>query len=92
MKFAWDSNKAALNQNKHGVSFQEAGTIFGDPLAFTYDDPDHSDHEDRFVTIGVSQQGRLLIVSHIYREELTRIISARLTTRRERSLYEATEQ
>ncbi len=80
MKFTWDPNKALLNQNKHGVSFQEAGTVFGDWLAFSYDDPDHSDDEHRFVTIGVSQQGRLLIVSHTYQEEQTRIISARTTT------------
>jgi len=92
MKFAWDPNKALFNQNKHNASFEEAGTVFGDPLALTYDDPDHSDDEHRFVTIGVSRQGRLLIVSHTYREEQTRIISARLTTRRERSLYEDTKQ
>jgi uncharacterized DUF497 family protein len=92
MVFEWDQNKADANLQKHGVSFQEAVTIFGDPLAFTYDDPDHSVEEDRFITIGLSGMGRLLIVSHTPRAEQTRLISARKATRRERSLYEDTER
>lgn len=91
MQFVWDETKASSNLRKHGVSFLEAGTIFDDPLAITYDDPDHSDDEDRFITLGFSKQNRLLIVSHTARVGLTRIISARLTTRQERSHYEDPE-
>ncbi len=91
MEFAWNPNKAANNLRKHGVSFLEAGTVFDDPLAVTYDDPDHSEQEDRFITYGLSNQNRLLIVSHTPREERTRIISARQAMRQERSLYENTE-
>lgn len=91
MEFAWDETKASSNLRKHGVSFLEAGTIFDDPFAMTYDDPDHSDDEDRFITLGFSKRNRLLIVSHTFRAGLTRIISARLATRQERSLYEDTE-
>jgi uncharacterized protein len=72
----------------HGVSFHEAATVFGDPLAITYADPDHSEKEDRCLTIGHSNAGRLLIVSHADRGEKTRIISARKTTPRELKLYE----
>jgi uncharacterized protein len=88
MDFAWDGAKAARNLEKHGVSFHEAGTVFGDPFAITYYDPDHSDDEDRFLTFGHSSQGRLLAVSHTDRGVSTRIISARLATRRERKSYE----
>ena len=91
MQFVWDETKASSNLRKHGVSFLEAGTIFDDPLAITYDDPDHSDDEDRFITLGFSKQNRLLIVSHTARAGLTRIISARLTIRQERSHYEDPE-
>lgn len=91
MEFVWSPNKAANNLRKHGVSFLEAGTVFDDPLAVTYDDPDHSEQEDRFITFGLSNQKRLLIVSHTPREEKTRIISARQATRSERNLYEDTE-
>ena len=73
------------------MSFPEAATVFGDPLAATYDDPDHSSEEDRFITLGLSTQGRLLIVCHTYRVQYTRIISARPITRRERTLYELSE-
>ncbi len=90
MDFAWDPAKATHNLSKHGVSFSEAGTIFDDPLAITYEDPDHSSEEDRFVTYGLSNRNRLLVVSHTPRAGLTRIISARQVTRRERSLYEIT--
>jgi uncharacterized protein len=73
---------------KHGVSFDEAATVFGDPLALTYFDPDHSDDEDRFLTFGISSTGDLLVVSHTDRDDKTRIISARQATRRERNSYE----
>jgi uncharacterized DUF497 family protein len=88
MEFEWDPDKAASNLAKHGVSFQEAATVFGDPLAMTYFDPDHSEEEDRFLTFGQSDHGRLLVVSHTDREARTRIISARRATRKERKAYE----
>ncbi len=88
MEFEWDPGKAARNSVKHGVSFHEAATVFGDPLALTYFDPDHSEDEDRFLTFGHSQQGRLLVVSHTDRGDRTRIISAREVTRREKKQYE----
>lgn len=91
MEFVWNPYKAMHNLRKHGVSFLEAGTIFDDPLAVTYDDPDHSEQEERFITYGLSTQSRLLIVSHTPRGGQTRIISARQATRRERNLYEDTE-
>ena len=88
MEFEWDPDKAARNLAKHGVSFQEAATVFGDPLAMTYGDPDHSEDEDRFLTFGHSSAGRLLVVSHTDRDDRTRIISARTATRKERMQYE----
>jgi uncharacterized protein len=88
MEFEWDADKATLNEEKHGISFHEAATIFGDPLSMTYYDPNHSSDEDRYITIGTSQSGRLLIVSHTDRGEAVRIISARKATARERRQYE----
>ena len=88
MKFEWDPEKAAANIQKHGVTFQEAATVFGDPLAITFDDPDHSKNEDRHVTFGLSLQKRLIVVSHTERGVRTRIISARLMDRKERIIYE----
>ena len=88
MEFEWDTDKAAQNLSKHGVSFPEAATVFGDPLALTYHDPDHSDDEDRFLTFGHSSDGRLLAVAHTDRGNYTRIISAREMTRQERKQYE----
>lgn len=88
MEFEWDPPKAAENLRKHGVSFSEAMTVFGDPLAKTFHDPDHSDYEERYFSVGLSQQGRVLFVSHIERGNKTRIISARITTKRERKSYE----
>ena len=88
MEFEWDARKAARNLATHGVSFQEAATVFGDRLAITYFDPDHSDAEDRFLTFGHTSAGQLIVVSHADREERTRIISARPVTRRERKTYE----
>lgn len=64
MEFEWDDRKAAANFKKHGVSFNEAGTVFGDPMAITFHDPDHSGIEQRFLTFGLSQSDRLLVVAH----------------------------
>ena len=88
VEFEWDVEKAARNLAKHAVAFHEAATVFGDPLALTYFDPDHSESEDRFLTFGNSSQRRLLVVSHTDRGNSTRIMSARRATRRERKLYE----
>ncbi|MDF0645463.1 MAG: BrnT family toxin [Nitrospira sp.] len=88
MEFDWDERKASVNLKKHGVSFQEAAMVFGDPLAITFPDPDHSEHEPRFLTFGVSRSNRLLIVAHTERAGKTRIISARLMTKQERIIYE----
>lgn len=88
MQFEWDPKKAVANERKHGVTFQEATTIFSDPMALTFADPDHSVDEDRDITFGFSRLERLLVVSHTYRGERTRIIGARLTTRQERKIYE----
>jgi uncharacterized DUF497 family protein len=84
----WDPNKAKQNLSKHGVSFEEAATIFEDPLSSTIDDPLHSEAEERFIIIGNSRQNRLLVVVHTDRGERIRIISARLATNRERVKYE----
>lgn len=88
IEFEWDEEKARLNLSKHAVSFEGAGTVFGDRYAVTFSDPDHSDEEDRFITIGSSQPGRLLIVSHTDRGERIRPISARAVSRGERMLHE----
>jgi hypothetical protein len=88
VRFEWDPKKAATNARKHGITFQEAATVFGDPLAITFDDPDHSEKEERHLTFGLSLRGRLVVVSHTEREERTRIISARLMSREERVIYE----
>jgi uncharacterized DUF497 family protein len=86
--FSWDLRKAAGNERKHGVSFEEAVTAFGDPLSVTIPDPDHSLSENRFILLGRSDQNRLLVVAHVERSDETRIINARLATRRERTKYE----
>lgn len=88
LHFEWDSNKNESNLEKHGVSFEEAATIFGDPFSYTFDDPDHSDEETRFLTLGLASTGKLLIVSHTDRNEKIRIISARELTKNERKFYE----
>ncbi|HEU0144070.1 MAG TPA: BrnT family toxin [Nitrososphaera sp.] len=88
MRFEWDESKAAANLAKHGVSFEEAATVFGDPLSDTFDDPDHSIEERRFVIIGTSEKGRMLIVAHTDDGEVVRFISAREPTRVEREFYE----
>ena len=88
MDFEWDDDKARINESKHGVSFAEASSVFGDPLAVTFDDPLHSDDEDRHLTIGLSAASRVVIVSHTDRGAATRIISARVASRGERKGYE----
>jgi uncharacterized DUF497 family protein len=88
MQFEWDPKKARANLRKHGVSFDEAATVFLDDLSLTGDDPDHSAGEERYVTFGVSSAGRLLVIAHTERRDRTRIISARPATRSERKLYE----
>jgi uncharacterized protein len=89
MKFQWDTEKAIANERKHDVSFEEAVTVFSDPLAITIADPDHSIGEFRFLTVGQSTVNRLLVVSHTEREGQVRLISARLATRKERRSYES---
>jgi uncharacterized DUF497 family protein len=87
--FEWDAAKAASNQQKHGVSFDEAKTVFLDPLAETFDDPDHSVDEQRFITIGMSAQQHLLFVAHADSgEDRVRIISGRVATRGETNAYQ----
>ena len=88
MEFEWDENKAAANLSKHGVSFDEAKTVFDDPVYVDFYDPDHSHKEHRYIIIGQSQQGRLLIVSYTERNDVVRLISAREAARGEREAYE----
>jgi uncharacterized protein len=89
LRFEWDRRKAAANLRKHGVSFDEASTIFHDPLALIFDDEDHSGDEPREIAIVHSITGRLLLASFVERQEnVIRIISGRLTTTRERDDYE----
>jgi len=88
IEFEWDPGKAKKNIRKHQVSFNEAVMVFGDPLSMTFYDPDHSIDENRFITVGLSRLGKLLIVSHTDRDDRIRIISARKATRREREFYE----
>jgi uncharacterized protein len=91
LKFEWDPQKAEANRKKHGVSFEEAVTVFGDPLARLVDDPEHSGSEPRDVLLGRSAAGRYLTVMHTERGEKIRLISARLMTPRERKQYEQYE-
>jgi hypothetical protein len=88
MEFEWNPDKAKLNLEKHGVSFQEASTVFNDPLSITFPDPDHSVGENRYVIIGLSRFGQLLVVAHTDRGMRIRLISARKATRQERRFYE----
>jgi uncharacterized protein len=88
MQFDWNPDKARVNRAKHQVSFQEAATVFKDPLSITFPDPNHSIEEVRWVIIGQSRNGRLLFVAHTDRDNLARIISAREVTRQERLIYE----
>ena len=89
MEFEWDPEKAAANAKKHGVEFGEAMTIFGDPLEVTISDPDHSEDEQRFVSVGTSTAGRLLVVTYTERAGRTRIINAREASAQERKHYES---
>ena len=88
MQITWDPPIAATNLVKQGVTFEEAAAIFGDPLAYTFRDPGHSVGESRFLTIGLSARGRLVIVSYSERAFVVRLISARRATRQERKIYE----
>ena len=89
MRFEWDREKVRENLRKHGVSFDEATTIFYGPLSATFDDPDHSTGEQRFITVGHSSRGRLLVSSHTERGGVVRIISARVATAGERKRHES---
>jgi len=88
LQFTWDTRKAAENLSRHGVSFHETATVFDDPLAITYPDPDHSVAESRYLTFGTSANGRLLAVAHTEAGDTIRLISSRLATRKERKIYE----
>ena len=88
MEFEWDPRKSDINLKKHGVSFHEASTVFGDPLSLTFHDPDHSVGEHRFLTFGYSRINQLLAVVHTERHGKTRIISVRRATKQERKIYE----
>ncbi len=88
MKYEWNDDKAAANVSKHGVTFEEAKTVFNDPLFVDFYDPDHSYGEHRFILIGESHQGRLLLISYMERNDVIRLISAREATQLERKTYE----
>jgi len=88
LSFEWDPAKDEANARKHGVTFEEASTVFGDPLSITIPDPEHSEREVRFLLLGRSKDGRLLVVAHTERRGRIRIISARPAVRRERREYE----
>jgi uncharacterized protein len=88
LTFEWEKQKAASNIKKHGVSFEEAASVFRDTLSLTVTDPDHSREEERLMLLGVSEQGRMLVVCHTERGDNIRIFSARLATRGERKTYE----
>lgn len=94
MDFVWDKNKAELNREKHGVSFEEAKSVFDDYEALLIYDPDHSEDEDRFILMGMSSILRVLVVCHCYRDEneIIRISSARKATKNERNEYERRKQ
>ena len=88
MRFEWDKEKEKGNRQKHGISFDEASSVFYDPLSATFDDPDHSIGEERFITIGYSTQNRLLVISYTEKRNKIRIISAREATAREKKRHE----
>ena len=88
LNFEWNEQKATINKNKHGVSFEEANTVFSDPLSLTIDDPLHSRSEQRFIIIGRSIRQRTVVVVYVERRNKIRIISARLATSREKKTYE----
>ena len=88
MELEWDQKKAISNRRKHKISFEEAATVFNDPLALTFSDPDHSEDEERYITFGLSYGRRLLVVAHADRGRRCRLINARRMTRSERRIYE----
>lgn len=90
LTFTWDENKNQINQVKHGISFEEAKTVFYDPSALVIDDPEHSKEEERFIILGLSETAKLLVVCHCYRaaDTVIRIISARKATKTESKYYE----
>jgi uncharacterized protein len=88
MRFEWDEKKASQNFLKHNISFEEAVTVFDDPLSDTFRDPDHSHDEERFIIIGASESGKILVIAHTDDEKTVRIISAREATYGERKSYE----
>jgi uncharacterized DUF497 family protein len=88
VEFEWNPEKATLNLEKHGVSFEEAQTVFDDDLFIVFADPDHSEGENRYLIMGESKQGRLLVVSYTERSRRARLISARKANRQERKAYE----
>ena len=88
LKFEWDARKESSNRRKHGVTFEEALSVFADPKALTFDDIVHSDFEDRSLTFGASSDGKLLVVVHTDRGDVIRIISARKATSHEKHIYE----
>lgn len=88
MTFDWDDDKAARNLAKHGVAFDEAVSAFDDPLYIDFFEPEHSENEHRNIRVGCSERGRVLVVSYTERGSVTRLISARLATKRERQAYE----
>ena len=89
ISFEWDEKKNTANKKKHGISFEEAESVFYDPDALVIDDPDHSDDEERFIILGFSASAKMLVVSHCYRDndQIIRIISARKATRSEEIQY-----
>jgi len=88
VQLEWDDRKAEANLAKHGIAFAEAATVLGDPLAWTFPDPDHSETEQRWLTIALSELQRLLVVIHVGDDDTMRIISARQATGKERRFYE----
>ena len=90
LKFEWDENKNEINQRKHGISFDEVTSVFRDAFAIVFDDPDHSENEERFLIIGTSDKRGICLVSHCYRgqDQVIRIISARKASKTERNIYE----
>jgi hypothetical protein len=88
LRFEWDPDKAASNLRKHRIAFQEAATVFGDPFSWTFPDREHSDDEPRWVTLGASGKGSVLVIAHTETGDTLRIISARKATARERRFYE----
>lgn len=92
MNFEWDPKKAFRNRAKHSVTFEQAVTAFGDFMSVTVPDPDHSTQENRFILVGLSDQGRLLVVAYVERGDHVRIINARLASRRERMNYEEADE